>query len=53
MAFFIYFNKTYWLKFRRDGMTELLQMTLNIFLGEIQAKSKPLMREENNIETGF
>jgi len=52
-AFFDYFNAAYWLKLRRIAETELFQMTLNILLGEIQAKGKTVKREENNIETGF
>jgi len=43
----------YWLKLRRLAETELLQMTLNILLGEIQAKRKPVKRGENNIVTCF
>jgi len=34
-------------------MTELLQMTLNILVGELQAKGKPMKRGEINIGTGF
>jgi len=43
----------YWLKLRRLVETELLQMTLNILLGEIQSRRKPVKRGENNIVTCF
>jgi hypothetical protein len=38
---------------QRFGVTELLQMTLNILVGDLQAKGKPVRRGESNIETGF
>jgi hypothetical protein len=31
----------------------MLQMTLNILVGELEAKGKPAKRGESNIETGF
>jgi len=34
-------------------VTELLQMTLNILVGELQAKVKPVKRGESDIGTGF